>query len=72
MMGASRGRPTPPVAGWWPQLIDGADPAAAAGQVACPTIAMLRGTIVDLGELEPGTWTLARNGDLAPVAITIQ
>jgi hypothetical protein len=45
---------------------------AANGTAACPAIAMLRGTIVDLGELEPGTWTLAPNGDLAPVQITVE
>jgi hypothetical protein len=50
---------------------EGADPAADAGQLACPAIAMLRGTIVDLGELEPGTWTLVAHGDLAPIQITI-
>lgn len=49
---------------------EGADPAAGE-QVACPAIAMLRGTIVDLGELQPGTWTLIANGDLAPITITI-
>lgn len=51
---------------------EGSDPKAAGGQVACPAIAMLRGTIVDLGDLEPGTWILAPNGDLAPAAITIE
>ncbi|HEX5589979.1 MAG TPA: hypothetical protein VFX65_06795 [Candidatus Limnocylindrales bacterium] len=51
--------------------LEGSDPAAGGGQVACPAIAMLRGTIVDLGELEPGTWTLAAHGDLAPVSITV-
>ena len=50
---------------------EGADPTAG-NQVACPAIAMLRGTIVELGELEPGTWTLAANGDLAPVTITVE
>lgn len=50
---------------------EGADPTAG-GQLACPAIAMLRGTIVDLGELEPGTWTLAVPGDLAPVTITLE
>jgi len=49
---------------------EGADPADN-GQLACPAIAMLRGTIVDLGELEPGTWTLVANGDLAPITIAI-
>jgi len=50
---------------------EGADPDAGE-QVACPAIAMLRGTIVDLGELEPGTYTLVANGDLAPITITIE
>ena len=50
---------------------EGAD-AKAGAQVACPAIAVLRGTIVDLGELEPGTYTLVANGDLAPVSITIE
>ena len=50
---------------------EGADPAAGE-QVACPAIAMLRGTIVDLGELEPGAYTLVASGDLAPVSITIR
>ncbi len=50
---------------------EGSDPAAG-DQVACPDIAMLHGTIVDLGELEPGTWTLAPSGDLAPLTITIE
>jgi hypothetical protein len=50
---------------------DGADPAAGE-QAVCPAIAMLRGTIVDLGELGPGTWTLIANGDLAPVTITVK
>jgi len=51
--------------------LEGTDPKAG-GQVACPAIAMLRGTIVDLGELEPGTYTLIANGDLAPVSITVE
>jgi hypothetical protein len=51
---------------------EGADPAAGGGQLACPAIAMLRGTIVDLGELAPGTWTLAAHGDLAPIQITVE
>jgi len=49
----------------------GADPAAGDGQPACPAIATLRGTIVDLGELGPGTWTLVAHGDLAPIQVTI-
>jgi hypothetical protein len=50
---------------------EGADPAVG-NQVACPAIAMLRGTIVDLGDLEPGAYTLIAHGDLAPVTITIK
>lgn len=49
---------------------EGADPKAG-GQVACPAIAMLRGTIVDLGDLEPGTYTLVANGDIAPQSVTV-
>ena len=49
----------------------GSDPAPGDGQLACSAIAMLRGTMVDLGELAPGTWTLVANGDLAPITITI-
>ncbi|HEY7132458.1 MAG TPA: hypothetical protein VH440_09415 [Candidatus Limnocylindrales bacterium] len=38
----------------------------------CAEIAMLKATIVDLGELEPGAWTItAPNGDVAPVSLTI-
>lgn len=51
--------------------MEGADPKTG-GQVACPAIAMLRGTIVDLGVLAPGTWTLIAHGDLAPTEITIK
>jgi len=51
---------------------EGADPAAGGGQLACPAIAMLRGTIVDLGQLAPGTWTLVAHGDLAPIQITVE
>jgi hypothetical protein len=51
---------------------EGADRAAGDGQLACPAIAMLRGTIVDLGELAPGTWTLAAHGDLAPIQIAVE
>jgi hypothetical protein len=51
--------------------MEGADPSTG-GQVACPAIAMLRGTIVDLGELDPGTYTLVAHGDLAPIEITIK
>lgn len=48
----------------------GADPASH-GQVACPAIALLLGTVVDLGELPAGTYTLATHGDLAPIEVTV-
>jgi hypothetical protein len=51
--------------------MEGADPKTG-GQVACPAIAMLRGTIVGLGDLEPGAYTLVAHGDLAPIEITIK
>jgi hypothetical protein len=51
--------------------MEGADPSSG-GQVACPAIAMLRGTIVDLGNLDPGSYTLLTHGDLAPIEITIK
>jgi len=38
----------------------------------CIEIAMLKATIVDLGELEPGTYRIASPGsDIAPIEITI-
>jgi hypothetical protein len=51
-------------------VVVGADPASH-GQVACPAIALLLGTEVDLGELPAGTYTLATHGDLAPIEVTI-
>ena len=51
--------------------MEGADPASG-GQVACPAIAMLRGTVVDLGILAPGTYILATHGDLAPQELTVR
>jgi len=40
--------------------------------VACIEIAQLKATIVDLGDLEPGTWTIrTTNGDAQPVHVTI-
>jgi hypothetical protein len=49
-------------------VLEGADEADA----ICPEIAMLKATIVDLGELEPGTWTIrATDSDAAPVEVTI-
>jgi hypothetical protein len=38
----------------------------------CIEIAMLKATIVDLGELAPGTWTITSpNSDAAPIQLTI-
>lgn len=38
----------------------------------CVDLAMLKATIVDLGDLEPGTWTIrATNSDAAPITVTI-
>lgn len=40
--------------------------------VACPEIAMLKATIVDLGDLTPGSWTISSStGDAAPIQLTI-
>jgi|GEM_PF-4144265 len=50
---------------------EGADPSTG-GQVACPAIAVLRGTVVDLGVLAAGSYTLAVPGDLAPMEITVR
>ena len=44
---------------------------AAAPDTACIEIAVLKATIVDLGELEPGTYTITAVGDAAPVTVTI-
>ena len=44
---------------------------AAAPDTACIDIAMYKGTIVDLGELEPGTYTVTAFGDAPPVTVTI-
>jgi len=39
----------------------------------CVEIAMLKATIVDLGDLDPGTWTItAPNSEAAPVTVTIE
>lgn len=42
-------------------------------QAACIEIAQLKGALVDLGELEPGTYTISAGGggDAAPVTVTI-
>jgi hypothetical protein len=38
---------------------------------ACIEIAVYKATIVDLGELEPGTYTLTARGDAPPVTVTV-
>ena len=50
-------------------VIEGASEADA----ICAEIAMLKATIVDLGDLDPGTWTItAPNSDAPPVTLTIE
>ncbi len=44
---------------------------AAPPDTACIDIAQYKASIVDLGELEPGTYTIAAFGDAAPVTVTI-
>jgi hypothetical protein len=44
---------------------------AAGPDVACIELAMLKSTIVDLGELEPGTYTIRAFGDAAPVEVVV-
>jgi hypothetical protein len=39
--------------------------------VACIELAMLKGTVVDLGELAPGTYTIAAFGDAPPVEVVV-
>lgn len=39
--------------------------------VACIEIAVLKATIVDLGELEPGTYTIVAVGDAAPIEVVV-
>ena len=49
-------------------VIEGADEV----DVMCAEIAMFKATIVDLGELDPGAWTItAPGGDAAPIELTI-
>ena len=38
----------------------------------CIEIAMIKATIVDLGDLEPGTWTISSpNGEAPPIEVTV-
>jgi hypothetical protein len=40
--------------------------------VACIDIAQLKATIIDLGDLEPGSYTIGSTiGDAAPIQLTI-
>lgn len=39
--------------------------------VACIEIAMLKATVIDLGELEPGTYTLSAGGEAPRVTVAI-
>ncbi|MEO8228651.1 MAG: hypothetical protein ABI628_02695 [Chloroflexota bacterium] len=39
--------------------------------VACIELAMLKATIVDLGELEPGTYAISAGGDAPPIQVVV-
>jgi len=40
-------------------------------QVACVDIAQLKATVVDLGDLDPGTYTIKADGDAQPIEVTV-
>jgi hypothetical protein len=40
--------------------------------VACIELAMLKATIVDLGELEPGTYTISAGGDAPSIQVVVR
>jgi hypothetical protein len=44
---------------------------AAQQGVACIMIAMYKATIVDLGRLDPGTYTIKATGDAPAVTVTV-
>jgi len=44
---------------------------SAARDVACIEIAVFKATIVGLGALDPGTYTIRAHGDAAPVEVTV-
>jgi hypothetical protein len=44
---------------------------SAANGVACIDIAMFKATVVDLGDLDPGTYTIRASGDAPPVEIAV-
>jgi hypothetical protein len=50
------------------ELREGADQLG----VACIEIAMLKATIVDLGELTPGMYAVSAGGDAAAIRITVR
>jgi hypothetical protein len=39
--------------------------------IACDDIAQLKATIVDLGNLDPGSWTIKASGDAAPITVVV-
>jgi hypothetical protein len=39
--------------------------------VACIELAMLKATVVDLGELEPGTYAISAGGDAPPIQVVV-
>lgn len=43
-----------------------------AGDVACIEIAVLKATVVDLGELEPGTYTITAKGDAPAITVVVE
>jgi hypothetical protein len=45
---------------------------SSARDVACVDLAQLKATVVDLGELEPGTWTIKASGDAEPVTVEVR
>lgn len=40
-------------------------------QVACVDIAQLKATVVDLGDLDPGTYTIKADGDAQPIEVIV-
>jgi hypothetical protein len=50
-------------------VIEGLNPA----EVACIDLAVLKATVIDLGELEPGTYTVrASTGDAEPITVVVE
>jgi hypothetical protein len=48
-------------------VIEGTGP----GDVACIDIAVLKATVVDLGELDAGTWTISGAGDAPAITVDV-